>query len=100
MMECNEVVIPVIAVPRVSCPGACLSLRRSGAAVDLSQLSPLLSALHHLLVALHTQRPRMRGMDTNGNGLPVKKQEDGDGPDVKAKDTKPVVRTLNRVPRE
>ncbi|KAI0785462.1 hypothetical protein BC629DRAFT_1517230 [Irpex lacteus] len=35
----------------------------------------------------------------NGNGLPIKKQEDGEGGDVKAKDTKPVVRTLNRVPR-
>ncbi|KAI0347809.1 hypothetical protein BDW22DRAFT_1384698 [Trametopsis cervina] len=38
-------------------------------------------------------------MDSNGNGSPVKKQEDGEGGDMKGKDAKPVVRTLNRVPR-
>ncbi|KAI0094371.1 hypothetical protein BDY19DRAFT_912476 [Irpex rosettiformis] len=38
-------------------------------------------------------------MEGNGNGMPIKKQEEGEAGDVKAKDTKPVVRTLNRVPR-
>jgi hypothetical protein len=38
-------------------------------------------------------------MDNIGNGTPVKKQED-EGIDAKTKDSKPVVRTLNRVPRE
>ncbi|KAI0686657.1 hypothetical protein BC835DRAFT_1379255 [Cytidiella melzeri] len=41
----------------------------------------------------------MLSMDNGSNGNPVKKQEDGEGGDVKGKDTKPVVRTLNRVPR-
>ena len=40
-------------------------------------------------------------MDSNGGTSAVKKQEDMDGNDPKAanKDTKPPVRTLNRVPR-
>lgn len=40
-------------------------------------------------------------MDNNGSGSGVKKQEDMDGNDPKAasKETKPPVRTLNRVPR-
>ena len=43
--------------------------------------------------------PPTNAMD-NGNGSPVKKQEDMDGNDkAAAKDSKPMVRTLNRVPR-
>lgn len=39
-------------------------------------------------------------MDANGSGSGgVKKQEEVDGNDPKKTETKPVVRTLNRVPR-
>ncbi len=74
-------------------------------AVDLlSSLLPI-SALDHLRLRVEG-RSRVSFTITdvltmdNGNGLPIKKQEDGEGGDVKAKDTKPMVRTLNRVPRK
>ena len=38
-------------------------------------------------------------MDNNASGSPVKKQEEMDDPKAANKDTKPTVRTLNRVPR-